>query len=95
MTTVKQAGKKGGSVKSEARAQAAKTNAKKPRGKWVTAVSFDYVGKDGAVHSGVFMKRGNLGMDATVDAIHESWEAKTWPISEILDISTVSERFVL
>ena len=95
MTTVKEAGKKGGSVKSEAKAKAAKANASKPRGKWITAVAFEYLSTSGSTHSGVLMKRGNLGMDATVDAIHASWYARAWPIAEITDISTVSERFVL
>ena len=95
MTTVKEAGKKGGSVKSEAKTKAVRENAKKPRGKWITAVSFEYIGHDGERRSGVFMKRGNLSMDATVDAIHASWQAKAWPIKEITRISTEAQRFVL
>jgi len=95
MTTVKEAGKKGGQAKSAAKTAAVRENAKKPRGKWITAVAFAYTCTEGKPCRGVFMKRGNLSMDAMVDAIHDSWQARAWPIKEITDISGVSERFVL
>jgi hypothetical protein len=41
MVTASEMGKKGGSVKSEAKAAAARKNASKPRGKWVTAIAYE------------------------------------------------------
>ena len=95
MTTVQQAGKKGGSVKSEAKAKAVRENAKKPRGKLVTAISFMYICDDGKERSGVIIKRGKLSENAVVDAIYDSWHSDSWPIAEIAEIETVSERLVL
>ena len=44
MVTASDMGKKGGSAKSEAKAAAARKNASKPRGKWVTAIAFELEG---------------------------------------------------
>ncbi len=41
MVTASEMGKKGGQAKSEAKAAAARKNASKPRGKWVTAIAFE------------------------------------------------------
>lgn len=41
MVTASEMGKKGGSAKSEAKAAAARKNASKPRGKWVTAIAYE------------------------------------------------------
>lgn len=41
MVTAKEMGKKGGQAKSEAKAKAARKNASKPRGKWVTAIAYE------------------------------------------------------
>lgn len=56
-------GKKGGSVKSEAKAKAARANAKKPRGKWVTAFGFVVADDDDKEHFGHVMVEKNLNMD--------------------------------
>jgi phage repressor protein C with HTH and peptisase S24 domain len=40
MVTAQEMGKKGGQAKSEAKAAAARKNASKPRGKWVTAIAY-------------------------------------------------------
>ena len=44
MVTASEMGKKGGSAKSEAKAAAARKNASKPRGKWVTAIAYELDG---------------------------------------------------
>jgi hypothetical protein len=41
MFTASEMGKKGGQAKSEAKAAAARKNASKPRGKWVTAIAYE------------------------------------------------------
>lgn len=62
-------GKKGGSVKSEAKARAAKQNAKKPRGKLVTVIA--YRGKDanGVERFGATAEKGLLNMDQQFAAV--------------------------
>ena len=41
MVTASEMGKKGGSAKSDAKTAAARKNASKPRGKWVTAIAYE------------------------------------------------------
>ena len=41
MVTAQEMGKKGGGAKSEAKAAAARKNASKPRGRWVTAIAYE------------------------------------------------------
>ena len=44
MVTAQEMGRKGGKVKSDAKAAAAKKNASKPRGKWLTAIAYQLAG---------------------------------------------------
>ena len=44
MVTASEMGKKGGQAKSEAKASAARKNASKPRGRWVTAIAYEVAG---------------------------------------------------
>lgn len=62
-------GKKGGSVKSAAKAAAAKANAKKPRGKLVTVIA--YRGKDGEGNDrfGATVQKGLLNKEQQFDAV--------------------------
>lgn len=62
-------GKKGGSVKSEAKAKAAKENAKKPRGKLVTVVAYRGTTADGKARFGAVVERGLLNADAQFMAV--------------------------
>ena len=41
MVTASEMGKKGGSAKSDAKTAAARKNASKPRGRWVTAIAYE------------------------------------------------------
>lgn len=63
-------GKLGGQVKSERKTAAARRNATKPRGKWVTAVAYraTHAGKS---YDGVAMRRGNLDMPGIMDVVTE------------------------
>ena len=60
-------GKKGGSVKSEAKTKAARENAKMPRGKWVTAVAYHFFDTNGKGHSGLLLLRGKWFPETTAD----------------------------
>lgn len=53
-----QLGKLGGEKRSEAKTAAARNNASKPRGKWMTAMSFAYICEDGTERDGVALVRG-------------------------------------
>jgi len=44
MVTAQEMGKKGGQAKSLAKATAARKNASKPRGRWVTAIAYEVAG---------------------------------------------------
>lgn len=44
MVTAQEMGKKGGQATSQAKASAARKNASKPRGRWVTAIAYDLDG---------------------------------------------------
>ena len=63
MVTAKEMGKKGGQAKSEAKAAAARKNASKPRGKWVTFVHYQVIGADDKTHTGCYWQRGKLDLD--------------------------------
>lgn len=63
-------GRKGGQAKSPAKTAAARANAKKPRGKWVTSVAYR-VQHEGKSYEGVAMRRGNLDMQSMMDLIAE------------------------
>ena len=52
MVTVQEMGKKGGQAKTPAKAEAARKNATKPRGKWVTAIAYEVDGVARAVAFG-------------------------------------------
>lgn len=85
-------GKKGGSVKSEAKAAAARENAKKPRGKYVTAIAYKGVDTDGKHRFGVALARGRLNDTQELEAVCAT--EKNW---EWVDLSMVVrvERLVL
>lgn len=53
-------GKKGGLAKSQAKTDAVRKNAKKPRGKWVTAISYKVEMHDGRMIEGLLMCRGKI-----------------------------------
>lgn len=56
-------GKKGGMVKSENKAIAARKNASKPRGKWVTAFYYGVKGADDKMHVGMVMFESKFDLD--------------------------------
>ena len=93
-TTVVEAGKKGGSVKSDAKTLAAQANAKKPRGKWVTAISFSFRARNCEVMTGLIIKRGRLSDAKLLAAINASSEAVNHDIQEILAFESKEERLV-
>ena len=54
-------GKRGGMAKSERKTAAARKNAKKPRGKWVTALYYAaYISPTSSTIKGLVMCKGNL-----------------------------------
>lgn len=61
----KELGRKGGMAKSEAKTEAARKNAKKPRGKWVTAVAYHFFDANGSGHSGLILLRGKWHPETT------------------------------
>lgn len=70
-------GKKGGSVKSEAKTKAAKANASKPRGKMVTVIAYRGETSDGVARFGAVVEKGILNRDQQFDAVclaEKSWE---------------------
>lgn len=73
MVTASEMGKKGGSVKSEAKAEAARKNASKPRGKWVTAIAYELAGVNRAFAFGLVLVSGKAPTSA--EARHE-WVCK-------------------
>ena len=93
-TTVAEAGKKGGSVKSDAKTLAAKKKKKKPRGKWVTAISFSFRAESGEIVSGLAIKRGRLNDDRLFDVVNDSEEAQKHGAVEILTLNSKEERIV-
>lgn len=58
MVTAKEMGAKGGKAKSEAKTAAARKNASKPRGKWVTAIAYELAGVNKAFSFGLVLVAG-------------------------------------
>lgn len=58
MVTASEMGRKGGQAKSEAKAAAARKNANKPRGKWVTAIAYEVANVPQFKAFGVVLARG-------------------------------------
>ena len=58
MVTASEMGKKGGQAKSEAKAAAARKNASKPRGKWVTAIAYELANVPQFKAFGVVLTKG-------------------------------------
>ena len=58
MVTAQEMGKKGGSAKSESKTAAARKNASKPRGKWVTAIAYELDGVPECVAFGAVIVAG-------------------------------------
>ena len=58
MVTAKEMGKKGGQAKSEAKSAAARRNASKPRGKWVTAIAYELAGVNKTFAFGLVLVAG-------------------------------------
>jgi hypothetical protein len=58
MVTASEMGKKGGQAKSEAKTAAARKNASKPRGKWVTAIAYEVANVPQFKAFGVVLVRG-------------------------------------
>ena len=58
MVTASEMGKKGGQAKSKAKASAARKNASKPRGKWVTAIAYQLAGVNQAFAFGLVLVAG-------------------------------------
>ena len=74
MVTASEMGKKGGSVKSEAKAKAARKNASKPRGRWVTAIAYEIGNVPAHKAFGSIITRGSPPSGAA--ACHEWLSAK-------------------
>ena len=79
-------GRKGGQAKSEAKTKAARANAKMPRGKWATAIAYEFRCTKGELHHGVALKSGKMksfvypadeiaDMEATIKECNP-WEQK-------------------
>ena len=92
----KEFSRKGGKVKSAAKTRAARRNAKKPRGRWVTAVSYEVGtevnGKELNV-KGLLILPGKLPftLDKTYDKIiAEIEQERGLKVSQLLDCSTIS-----
>ena len=90
-------GRKGGSVKSQKKAEAARKNAKKPRCKWVSAFAYGVIGADGKQHVGLVVERGRKGMDFLNKSDMEwitamvnrdlAWDTKALPFKEFVNFS--------
>lgn len=90
----KDMGKKGGSAKSEAKTNAARENAKKPRGILVTAIHAKWVCVDGKTKSATFTARG------AVETIEQQIKAIEWfyghtAVSELLECSSTTHRLII
>ena len=90
MVTASEMGKNGGQAKSEAKTAAARKNASKPRGKWMTVIAYEGQTEDGRKHFGVFTRAGrrDSGSEASHDALCA--DAKAWGWVELRTIA----RFV-
>lgn len=85
-------GKKGGSVKSEAKAKAAKANASKPRGKLVTVIAYRGKDPEGKDCFGATVEKGLLNVDQQFDAV--CLAAKNWEWVEC-ETSAHTKRLIL
>ena len=73
MVTANEMGKKGGSAKSTAKTAAARKNASKPRGRWVTAIAYELVGVKECIAFGSVITTGRAPAEALAN--HE-WACK-------------------
>lgn len=73
MVTAQEMGKKGGSATSQAKTAAARKNARKPRGKWVTAIAYELAGVKECIAFGSVITTGRAPTEALVN--HE-WVCK-------------------
>ena len=80
MVTAQEMGKKGGQAKSPAKAEAARKNASKPRGKWVTAIAYMGKTEDGRTHFDVFVMKGRkrVESESTHDAVCSDAKVRRW-----------------
>lgn len=85
-------GKKGGSVKSEAKTKAAKTNAAKPRGKLVTVIAYRGTDSDGKNRFGATVEKGLLNSDQQFNSVCSTEKCWEWN-----DVETVvhTKRLIL
>lgn len=91
-------GRSGGAVKSEAKTKAARTNAKKPRGIWVTAIAFEFVDGDEKTHFGTLLHRGRVPsgddmFDWVIKLIEKEPAYTSCEVVEITELAMKSERF--
>ena len=63
MVTASEMGKKGGKATSEAKTLAARKNASKPRGKWVTMFHYGVTRADGKKHCGHVLLLSKFSLD--------------------------------
>lgn len=70
MVTASEMGRKGGEVKSKAKAAAAKKNASKPRGKWVSAIAYKLANVEAPFAFGVVLVAGKGPKDP---GAHHDW----------------------
>ncbi len=102
MVTASEMGKKGGQAKSEAKAAAARRNASKPRGKWVTFVHYRVKRSANDEVAGCFSWRGKLDIDMSKngqmleDLISEDLLKHGYGIKwvELLNFGGMQERVV-
>ncbi len=101
MVTASEMGKKGGEAKSEAKAAAARKNASKPRGKWVTAIAYEIGNVEHHNAFGVVITKGS---PPSGPKSHEWLESKVCELGvglkgravgelEFLQLSSSSRRF--
>lgn len=85
-------GKKGGSVKSEAKTKAAKVNATNPRGKLVTVIAYRGTDSDGKKRFGATVDRGLLNSEQQFNAVCSAEKCWEWD-----DVETVvhTKRLIL
>ena len=89
MVTAQQMGSKGGKAKSPAKTAAARKNASKPRGKWVTAIAYQLANEPASIAFGVVMANGKPPTD--IVKCHE-WICK-WIRQEGAGIDDCDFRF--
>ena len=80
MVTASEMGKMGGSATSQAKTAAARKNASKPRGKWVTFFYFGVLGADKHMHDGCchFLSRFSL------DLTKNGYQINDWITEELI-----------